>query len=493
MQNNYLQMDNKFCSVKPLRDNTLPQVLIETYGCQMNANDSEVVLSVLQRAGYSICDHFKDADIILINTCSIRDNAEQRVWGRLDVFLQEKKSRKGVIVGVLGCMAERLKEELLRHPAVDIVAGPDAYRDIPKLIAALKSDAGKQINTLLSHEETYADISPVRMDKNGVSAFISIMRGCNNMCSYCVVPYVRGAERSRDPESIIREAQELFDNGYKEVSLLGQNVDSYNWTDPDNPTRSVNFAQLLERVALIDPMLRVRFSTSHPKDMGNGVLYTMAMYPNICNHIHLPVQSGSNAMLLKMNRKYTRESYLERVAKIREILPDCTISTDIIAGFCGETEQDHRDTLSLMEAVRFDSAFMFQYSERPNTKAARHFPDDVPPEVKTRRLNEIIELQNRLSLESNQKALGKTFDVLIEGISKRSDQQLIGRTPQNKVCVFDAEGHTIGDYAKVRIHSCTSATLMAKIAEEEPKHAGTLRIKEKIKDILGERHPGKKE
>ena len=493
MLNNYLQMDNKFCSVKPLRDNTLPQVFIETYGCQMNVNDSEVVLSVLQRAGYSICDHLKDADIILINTCSIRDNAEQRVWGRLDVFLQEKKSRKGVIVGVLGCMAERLKEELLRHPAVDIVAGPDAYRDIPKLIAALKSDAGKQINTLLSHEETYADISPVRMDKNGVSAFISIMRGCNNMCSYCVVPYVRGAERSRDPESIIREAQELFDNGYKEVSLLGQNVDSYNWTDPDNPTRSVNFAQLLERVALIDPMLRVRFSTSHPKDMGNGVLYTMAMYPNICNHIHLPVQSGSNAMLLKMNRKYTRESYLERVAKIREVLPDCTISTDIIAGFCGETEQDHRDTLSLMEAVRFDSAFMFQYSERPNTKAARHFPDDVPPEVKTRRLNEIIELQNRLSLESNQKTLGKTFDVLIEGISKRSDRQLIGRTPQNKVCVFDAEGHTIGGYAKVRIHSCTSATLMAKIAEEEPKHAGTLRIKEKIKDILGERHPGKKE
>ena len=493
MQNNYLQMDNKFCSVKPLRDNTLPQVFIETYGCQMNVKDSEVVLSVLQRAGYSICDHLKDADIILVNTCSIRDNAEQRVWGRLDVFLQEKKSRKGVIVGVLGCMAERLKEELLRHPAVDIVAGPDAYRDIPKLIAALKSDAGKQINTLLSHEETYADISPVRMDKNGVSAFISIMRGCNNMCSYCVVPYVRGAERSRDPESIIREAQELFDNGYKEVSLLGQNVDSYNWTDPDNPTRSVNFAQLLERVALIDPMLRVRFSTSHPKDMGNGVLYTMAMYPNICNHIHLPVQSGSNAMLLKMNRKYTRESYLERVAKIREILPDCTISTDIIAGFCGETEQDHRDTLSLMEEVRFDSAFMFQYSERPNTKAARHFPDDVPPEVKTRRLNEIIELQNRLSLESNQKTLGKTFDVLIEGISKRSDRQLIGRTPQNKVCVFDAEGHTIGGYAKVRIHSCTSATLMAKIAEEEPKHAGTLKIKEKIKDILGERHPGKKE
>lgn len=483
-------MNNKFCSVKPLRDERLPQVFIETYGCQMNVNDSEVVLSVLQQAGYSLCDSLQQAHVILINTCSIRDNAEQRIWGRLDVFLQEKKSRQDVIVGVLGCMAERLKAELLKHPAVDLVAGPDAYRDIPKLIASLGGQDNKQMNTLLSHEETYADISPVRMDRNGVSAFISIMRGCNNMCSYCVVPYVRGAERSRDPESIVREAQQLFDNGYREVSLLGQNVNSYSWTDPENPTRSVNFAQLLERVALTDPALRVRFSTSHPKDMGNGVLYTMAMYPNICNHIHLPVQSGSDAMLLKMNRKYTRDTYLERVSKIREILPDCAISTDIIAGFCGETEQDHRDTLSLMEAVGYDSAFMFQYSERPDTKAARHYPDDVPPQVKTRRLNEIIELQNRLSLESNRKTLGKIYPVLIEGVSKRSDSQLIGRTPQNKLCVFDANGHSVGQYVNVRIRSCTSATLLADIVENEPR-PGAIKIRERIKDILGEKRTEK--
>ncbi|MEG0518019.1 MAG: tRNA (N6-isopentenyl adenosine(37)-C2)-methylthiotransferase MiaB [Bacteroidales bacterium] len=455
-------MNNKYCSVKPIRDHELPQVFIETYGCQMNVNDSEVVLSVLQDAGYSLCEAIENADIILVNTCSIRDNAEQRIWGRLDVFLQLKKKRKEIIVGILGCMAERLKDELLKHPAVDIVAGPDSYRNIARLIMALRED-GKQINTLLSHEETYADISPVRMDKNGVSAFISIMRGCNNMCSYCVVPYTRGAERSRDPQSIVKEAQELFANGYKEVSLLGQNVDSYNWANPDNPTESTDFAQLLELVALIDPQLRVRFSTSHPKDMGNGVLYTMAMYPNICNHIHLPVQSGSNAMLLKMNRKYTREIYLQRIAMIREILPDCGISTDIIAGFCAETEADHKETLTIMQEVGYDSAFMFQYSERPNTKAARHFPDDVPAEVKTRRLNEIIELQNRLALASNQKTLGKTYEVLIEGVSKRSSHQLIGRTPQNKVCVFNGLGHKIGEYVHVKITSCTSATLIAEI------------------------------
>ncbi|MBR5855852.1 MAG: tRNA (N6-isopentenyl adenosine(37)-C2)-methylthiotransferase MiaB [Bacteroidales bacterium] len=458
-------MSNNFISIRPILDEQRPQVFIETYGCQMNVNDSEVVLSVLQKAGYALCDSIEKADVILVNTCSIRDNAEQRIWGRLDVFLQEKKKRKGLIVGILGCMAERLKSELLEHPAVDIVAGPDAYRDIAKLIAALDSGS-KQINTLLSREETYADISPVRMDKNGVSAFISIMRGCNNMCSYCVVPYTRGAERSRDPHSIVREAQELFDNGYKEVTLLGQNVDSYHWHNPDNPTETVNFAQLLELVALVDPKLRVRFSTSHPKDMGNGVLYTMAVYPNICNHIHLPVQSGSNAMLLKMNRKYTREGYMERVRKIREILPDCAITTDIIAGFCSETEEDHQDTLSLMKEVGYDSAFMFQYSLRPNTKAARHFTDDVPLKEKTRRLNEIIELQNRLSLESNQKSLGKVYTVLIEGVSKRSDQQLIGRTPQNKTCVFDAKGYKIGDYVNVKVTSCTSATLIAEIVEE---------------------------
>ncbi len=458
-------MTNKYCSVKPIKDSSLPQVFIETYGCQMNVNDSEVVLSVLQKAGYALCDSLSEANVILVNTCSIRDNAEQRIWGRLDVFLQEKKKRNNVVVGILGCMAERLKDELLKHPAVDIVAGPDSYRNIANLIAAL--DTGeKQINTKLLREETYSDISPVRLDKNGVSAFISIMRGCNNMCSYCVVPYTRGAERSRDPHSIVREAQELFDAGYKEVTLLGQNVDSYKWINPDNTSETVNFAQLLELVALIDPKLRVRFSTSHPKDMGNGVLYTMAMYPNICNHIHLPVQSGSDIMLDKMNRKYTREGYLHRISKIREILPDCAISTDIIAGFCGETLEDHADTISIMKEVGYDSAFMFQYSMRPNTKAHRHFTDDVPLEEKTRRLNEIIELQNGLSLASNRKCVGQEYEVLIEGVSKRSAEQLIGRTPQNKVCVFDGKGHKIGDYVTVKVTSCTSATLLAELVEE---------------------------
>ncbi|MBQ5783959.1 MAG: tRNA (N6-isopentenyl adenosine(37)-C2)-methylthiotransferase MiaB [Bacteroidales bacterium] len=461
-------MTNKYSSVKPVLNSEVPQVFIETYGCQMNVNDSEVVLAMLQQAGYSLCDSINKANVILVNTCSIRDNAEQRIWGRLDVFLQEKKKRKDVVVGVLGCMAERLKDELLKHSAVDIVAGPDTYRDIAKLLDGLRSGE-KQINTMLSAEETYADISPVRMDKNGVSAFVSIMRGCNNMCSYCVVPYTRGRERSRDPHSIVREAQELFNNGYKEITLLGQNVDSYKWVNKENPSEEVNFAQLLELVALISPQLRVRFSTSHPKDMGNGVLYTMAMYPNICNHIHLPVQSGSDVMLEKMNRKYDRAKYLERVQKIREILPDCAISTDIIAGFCGETLEDHMDTLSIMKEVRYDSAFMFQYSMRPNTKAWRHFTDDVPLEEKTRRLNEIIELQNSLALEANQKCLGKEYEVLIEGTSKRDKNQLIGRTQQNKVCVFDGKGHKIGDYVTVKVNSCTSATLLAEIVEKKER------------------------
>ena len=461
-------MTNKYSSVKPVLNSEVPQVFIETYGCQMNVNDSEVVLAMLQQAGYSLCDSINKANVILVNTCSIRDNAEQRIWGRLDVFLQEKKKRKDVVVGVLGCMAERLKDELLKHPAVDIVAGPDTYRDIAKLLDGLRSGE-KQINTMLSAEETYADISPVRMDKNGVSAFVSIMRGCNNMCSYCVVPYTRGRERSRDPHSIVREAQELFNNGYKEITLLGQNVDSYKWVNKENPSEEVNFAQLLELVALISPELRVRFSTSHPKDMGNGVLYTMAMYPNICNHIHLPVQSGSDVMLEKMNRKYDRAKYLERVQKIREILPDCAISTDIIAGFCGETLEDHMDTLSIMKEVRYDSAFMFQYSMRPNTKAWRHFTDDVPLEEKTRRLNEIIELQNSMALEANQKCMGKEYEVLIEGTSKRDKNQLIGRTQQNKVCVFDGKGHKIGDYVTVKVNSCTSATLLAEIVEKKER------------------------
>ena len=452
-------MTNKYYSVKPALNAGLKQVFIETYGCQMNVNDSEVVLSILQPYGYSLCDSIKEADLILINTCSIRDNAEQRIWGRLDIFRLEKKKRKGVVVGILGCMAERLKEELLNHAAVDIVAGPDSYRELPQLIASL-TGGEKQINTILSQEETYADISPVRMDKNGVSSYISIMRGCNNMCTYCVVPYVRGAERSRDPKSIVREAEELFGNGYREVTLLGQNVDSYNWVNPDNPAEKTDFAKLLEMVALIDPKLRVRFSTSHPKDMGDSVLYTMAMYPNICKHVHLPVQSGSDAMLAKMNRKYTRESYLERVKKIREILPDCEISTDIIAGFCGETEEDHLQTLSIMREVGYYTAFMFQYSERPNTKAARHYPDDVPAEVKSRRLSEVIQVHGEISLASNQKDLGKVVEVLVEGYSKKSKAELTGRSSQNKVVVFPAGNHKVGDYVNVKIERCTPATLI---------------------------------
>ena len=440
-------------------------LFIETYGCQMNVYDSEVVLSILKKEGYELCDRLEDADLILVNTCSIRENAEQRVWGRLDRFLQEKKHRK-VIVGVLGCMAERIKQDLLSHPAVDMVVGPDSYRELPKLLEQLSDNsADKQMEIELSRTETYADIVPVRMDKNGVTSFISIMRGCNNMCTYCIVPYVRGRERSRDPYTIVQEATTLYKAGYKEVNLLGQNVDSYLWKDPENPTKSVNFAQLLELVALVAPDLRVRFSTSHPKDMSNGVLYSMAMYPNICTHIHLPVQSGSDRMLDKMNRKYDSATYLERIDKIREIIPDAAITTDIIAGFCSETEEDHQATIELLKKVRFDSAFMFQYSQRPNTKAARHFDDDVPLETKTRRLNEIIELQSAMSLERNKECIGKTYEVLIEGTSKRDSEQLFGRTLGNKVCVFSAPGYKAGDYATVKVESCTSATLIATLVK----------------------------
>ena len=450
---------NDFYSVKPLEDNSLPQLYIETYGCQMNVNDSEVVLAILQKAGYSLCRRMEDADVILANTCSIRDNAEQRIWGRIDVFRQLKKKKPSLIVGILGCMAERLKDELLENGTVDLVAGPDSYRDLPKLLRALESGAGKQLNVLLSAEETYADISPVRMDKNGVSAYISIMRGCNNMCSYCVVPYTRGRERSRDPESILREAKELISNGYKEINLLGQNVDSYRWKDSEGNT--VCFADLLGKVAEIDGSIRIRYSTSHPKDMGDDVLHVMASHPNICRHIHLPVQSGNNRILEKMNRKYTREMYMDRIRRIREMLPDCAISTDIIAGFCSETEEEHQDTLSIMREAGFDSAFMFQYSTRPGTKAYRHFADDVPESVKTRRLNEIIAVQNGLSAESNRKCIGKVFEVLIEGSSKRSDKELYGRTSQNKACVFpDTEGRKPGETVMVRVTSCTSATLL---------------------------------
>ena len=442
-------------NIRPIQDPSRPKVYIETYGCQMNVNDSEVILSILQDAGYVLTEDIAQADVILANTCSIRDNAEQRIWGRIDQFKIQKRNRKGVVIGIVGCMAERLKDELLK--AVDIVAGPDSYRTLPELLKAVTPES-PQINVLLSHEETYAEISPVRLDKNGISAFISIMRGCNNVCSYCIVPYTRGRERSRDANTIVREARELWENGYKEVTLLGQNVDSYNWED-------VNFAKLLEMVAEVDPQLRVRFSTSHPKDISDEVIYTMARHENICRHIHLPVQSGSSIMLEKMRRKYDREWYLERVDKIRSVMPDCGITTDVIAGFSGETEQDHADTLSLMEKVVFDSAFMFAYSERPGTLASKKYPDDIPYEVKTARLNEIIALQGRMSLKSNEKEIGKIMKVLVEGPSKKNPSELCGRAGSNKMCVFPSRGEKPGDYCEVKVASVTSATLICERAE----------------------------
>ena len=440
-------------NIRPISDPSRQKVYIETYGCQMNVNDSEVILSVLQDEGYALTEDIEEADVILANTCSIRDNAEQRIWGRIDQFKIQKKKRN-VIIGIVGCMAERLKDELLE--AVDIVAGPDSYRTLPQLLKDVRPDS-PQINVLLSHEETYADISPVRMDRNGISAFISIMRGCNNVCSYCIVPYTRGRERSRDAFTIVREAQELWDNGYKEVTLLGQNVDSYRWEGPDGV---VGFAKLLEMVAVVNPGLRVRFSTSHPKDISDEVIYTMAAHDNICNHIHLPVQSGSSTMLEKMRRKYDREWYLERVEKIRSVMPDCGITTDVIAGFSGETEQDHLDTLSLMEQVVFDSAFMFAYSERPGTLASKKYPDDIPYEVKTARLNEIIALQGRMSLKSNEKEIGKVMTVMVEGPSKKNKEELCGRAGSNKMCVFPSRGEKPGDICQVRVASVTSATLI---------------------------------
>ena len=443
-------------NIRPISDPSRPKVYIETYGCQMNVNDSEVILSILQDEGYALTDSIEEADVILANTCSIRDNAEQRIWGRIDQFKIQKRNRTGVVIGIVGCMAERLKDELLK--TVDIVAGPDSYRSLPELLKAVRPDS-PQINVLLSHEETYADISPVRMDKNGISAFISIMRGCNNVCSYCIVPYTRGRERSRDAYTIVREAQELWTNGYKEVTLLGQNVDSYSW---DGPEGKVGFAQLLEMVAAVNPDLRVRFSTSHPKDISDEVIYTMAKHENICRHIHLPVQSGSSVMLEKMRRKYDREWYLERVEKIRSVMPDCGITTDVIAGFSGETEQDHQDTLSLMEKVVFDSAFMFAYSERPGTLASKKYPDDIPYEVKTARLNEIIALQGRMSLKSNEREIGKILTVMVEGPSKKNKEELCGRAGSNKMCVFPSRGENPGDICKVEVVSVTSATLLCK-------------------------------
>ena len=422
----------------------------------MNVADTELVFSILEKKGYSRCEDISQADVIMANTCSIRDNAEQRIIGRIDQFVLQRQKRE-IIIGILGCMAERMKEALLSSGKVDIVAGPDSYRRLPELLEAA-GEGHPQIDVILSREETYADISPVRTDKNGVSAFISIMRGCNNVCSYCVVPYTRGVERSRDASSIVREACDCVQKGYKEVTLLGQNVDSYHFED-------VDFARLLEMVAQVSPSLRVRFSTSNPQDISDEVIEVMARYPNICHHIHLPVQSGSNRILEKMRRRYSREWYLERVAKIREIIPDCAITTDVIAGFCSETEEDHQATLSLFREVGFDAAFMFYYSERPGTLAARKYPDDVSLEEKTRRLNEIIALQNSLSLESNRRDLGKVFEVLVEGESKKSAERLCGRTGTNKVCVWDDTSHKAGDYVKVKVLDCTQATLLCELAE----------------------------
>lgn len=447
----------KLEDLRPLSGNG-KRLYVETYGCQMNVGDSEILVSIMQDEGYRYTEDIAQADVILVNICSIRDNAEQRIWGRLREFHRYKRARKGLVVGIVGCMAERLREELFeRETVVDVVAGPDSYRELPRLVAAAAA-GGHGVNVQLSQEETYGDIRPVRLDRNGVSAFISIMRGCNNFCSYCVVPYTRGRERSRDPQTILREAQELFSAGYREVTLLGQNVNSYRWKE--GTAEAVDFPALVERVAGISPLLRVRFATSHPKDLSDRLIEVMASYSNICRAVHLPAQSGSDRMLAAMNRKYTRTWYLERVAAIRRRMPDCAVTTDLIAGFCGETAEDHAQTLSLMREVGYDSAYMFKYSQRPGTLASRTMTDDVSEEVKTARLNEIIALQNELSTASNERDMGNVFEVLVEGLSRRSSEQLCGRTSQNKMVVFDRTGETApGDYVRVRITGCTSATL----------------------------------
>ena len=433
------------------------KLFIETYGCQMNVADSEVIASVMQMAGYSMAETLDEADAVFMNTCSIRDNAEQKILNRLEFFHSLKKKRPHLIVGVLGCMAERVKDDLIEHHHVDLVVGPDAYLTLPELIASVEAGE-KAINVELSTMETYRDIIPSRICGNHISGFVSIMRGCNNFCTYCIVPYTRGRERSRDVESILREVADLQQKGYKEVTLLGQNVNSYRFERPDGEV--ITFPTLLRTVAQATPSMRIHFTTSHPKDMSDETLHVIAEEPNVCRHIHLPVQSGSNRILKLMNRKYDREWYLERVAAIRRIIPDCGLSTDIFSGFHSETEEDHRMSLSLMEACAYDSAFMFKYSERPGTYASKHLPDDIPEEVKIRRLNEIIALQNRLSAEANARCVGKTFEVLVEGVSKRSHNQLFGRTKQNRVVVFDRGMHRVGDLVTVRITGFSSATLL---------------------------------
>lgn len=447
-------------------DNT-KRFFIESYGCAMNFSDSEIIASILQGEGYAPTPHEEEADLIFLNTCSIREKAELTVRKRLTEFRKLKRSRPSMLIGVLGCMAERLKSKLLEEEKlVDIVVGPDAYRSLPSLIGEAEGGT-KAVNVLLSREETYADISPVRLNSNGISAFVSIMRGCNNMCTFCVVPFTRGRERSRDLSSILAECQALFQQGFKEVTLLGQNVDSYYWVDPTT-NHPVDFAMLLERVASIDPLLRVRFSTSHPKDITDKVLHTMKAFDNICKYIHLPLQSGSSRVLQLMNRTYTREWYLAKVKRIKEIMPDCAISADIIAGFCTETDQDHRDTIDVMQRSEYEFSYMFIYSERPGTLAAKRYTDDIPDEVKKKRLAEIVSIQNNLSLESNKKDIGKIVEVIIEGDSKRSNQQWMGRNSQNKVTVFDKlddEHISIGSYVHVLVKSCTQGTLLGTIVD----------------------------
>ncbi|MDE0559060.1 tRNA (N6-isopentenyl adenosine(37)-C2)-methylthiotransferase MiaB [Algoriphagus sp. NF] len=456
------------------------KIYIESYGCQMNFSDSEIVASIMKENGYDTTSDFEQADVVFLNTCSIREKAEQTVRNRLNHFNAVKKSKPEMTIGVLGCMAERLKDKLLEEEKiVDVVVGPDAYRDLPNLVNAAE-DGRKGVNTFLSREETYADIAPVRLNSNGITAFISIMRGCDNMCSFCVVPFTRGRERSRDPHSIVAEARDLFERGYREVTLLGQNVDSYKWSPEENNkarlnkkegevTQVINFANLLEMVAQIDPLLRVRFSTSHPKDITDEVLYTMKKYDNICKYIHLPVQSGNSRVLEMMNRTYTREWYLDRVRAIREILgEECGISSDMIAGFCTETEAEHQDTLTLMDLVKYDFSYMFFYSERPGTLAAKKYEDDIPLDIKKRRLSEIISKQNELSLERNKLDIGKEQWILIEGTSKKSSEELKGRNSANKVVIVPSAGLKLGDYVKVKITDCTTATLFGDVLEVNP-------------------------
>ena len=434
----------------------LKKLFIETYGCQMNVADSEVVASIMQMAGYEVCDSLDEADAVFLNTCSIRDNAEQKIFNRLEYFFPLRKKKKGLIVGVLGCMAERVKEDLINNHHVDLVAGPDAYLSLPDLMAQVEAGQ-KAMNVELSTTETYRDVIPARIGGNRVSGYVSIMRGCNNFCHYCIVPYTRGRERSRDVKSILGEVTDLVNKGYKEITLLGQNVNSYRFEAEDGAV--ITFPQLLRTVAQSARGVRIRFTTSHPKDMSDETLHVIAEEPNVCRHIHLPVQSGSSRILKLMNRKYTREWYLDRVEAIRRIIPDCGLSTDIFSGFHSETEEDHQMSLSLMRECQYDSAFMFKYSERPGTYASKNLPDDISEEVKIRRLNEIIEVQNQLSAEANQRCIGKTYEVLVEGFSKRSREQLVGRTEQNRVVVFDRGSHRIGDFVNVRITEASSATL----------------------------------